>query len=162
VPLRVAVLTFRVVVATQISTDNNPPPKSQTRRKKGLSDSHKAEYWEGAEQMIRSKMSRESATCRTAPLRLLPASATRSRLASCDHVLARDLDDLNAQIHPHHFLEEWYQQDEARPLDFIKAPQSKDHSPLILAQDFHSRPDQNQGQREGHNHHNRDDIQRRE
>jgi hypothetical protein len=38
------------------------PPKPQTRRKKkGLSDSQKAEYWDGAEQMIRSKMSRDSA-----------------------------------------------------------------------------------------------------
>jgi hypothetical protein len=36
------------------------PPKPQTRRRKGLSDSQKAEYWDGAEQMIRSKMSRES------------------------------------------------------------------------------------------------------
>jgi hypothetical protein len=43
------------------------PPKPQTRPRKGrssakkpqLSDSQKAEYWDGAEQMIRSKMSRE-------------------------------------------------------------------------------------------------------
>ena len=38
------------------------PPKPQTRRKKkGLSDRQKAEYWEGAERMIRSKMSHNSA-----------------------------------------------------------------------------------------------------
>ena len=44
------------------------PPKPQTRPKKGrssaersqLSDSQKAEYWDGAERMIRSKMSRDS------------------------------------------------------------------------------------------------------
>jgi DNA-binding protein H-NS len=44
------------------------PPKPQTRPKKGqsgarksqLSDSQKAEYWDGAGRMIRSRMSRES------------------------------------------------------------------------------------------------------
>ena len=76
-----------------------------------------------------------------------------------DHVLARDLDDLDAQVHPYHFLEEGNQQHQARPFDLLKAPQGKDHGPLILAQDLHGGPDQGQGQRDSHNRDKQDDIE---
>jgi hypothetical protein len=61
-----------------------------------------------------------------------------------DHVLARYLDDLDAQIHAHHFLDEGNQQHKAGPFDLLKAPQSKDHGALIFAQDPHARANQNE------------------
>ena len=53
-------LTYQAKVDAEAVRLLVEPPKPQTRRKKGLSDSQKAEYWDGAERMIRSKMSRES------------------------------------------------------------------------------------------------------
>jgi hypothetical protein len=38
-----------------------------------------------------------------------------------DDVLAGDFNDLNAQVHPHHLLDEGYQQNEAWALDRLKA-----------------------------------------
>ncbi len=74
-----------------------------------------------------------------------------------DHVLGRDLDDLNAQIHPHHFLEEGDQQNQARPFNPFKSSQSKDYSSFILAQNLYGSGDQT----EGYNQHCRDDKHER-
>src|SRR5271166_1010358 len=75
-----------------------------------------------------------------------------------DHVLGRYLDDLDAQVDPHHFLDEGDQQHKARSFDPLKAPQGKDHRSLIFAQDLHARRYHN----EGHDQGGRDDGQRQE
>ena len=54
-----------------------------------------------------------------------------------DHVLAGDLDDLDAQVHPHHFLYERDQKHEARALDPLKPSEREHHGPLVFAQDAH-------------------------
>jgi hypothetical protein len=54
-------LTYQAKMDAEAARLLVEPPKPQTRRKKGLSDSQKREYWNGAERMIRSKMSRDSA-----------------------------------------------------------------------------------------------------
>ncbi len=71
-----------------------------------------------------------------------------------DHVLGRYLNDLDAQIHSHHFLDEGDQQHKAGSFDPLKTPQSEDHCPLIFPQDLHARRDQN----ERHNQDDRGDI----
>ena len=52
-----------------------------------------------------------------------------------DDVLAGDFNDLNAQVHPHHLLNEGEQQDEARALDPLKAAQGEDDGAFVFAQD---------------------------
>jgi hypothetical protein len=70
-----------------------------------------------------------------------------------DHVLCRYLNDLDAQIHPDHLLKERNQQHQTWPFDALKAPERKDHSPFILAQDLYSCCDHS----EGHDHDDRND-----
>ena len=49
--------------------------------------------------------------------------------------LAGDFNDLNAQVHAHHLLNEREQQDQARALDLLKAAQGEDDGPFVFAQD---------------------------
>ena len=60
-----------------------------------------------------------------------------------DHVLARNFDHLDAQIHPDHFLDERNQQHEAGALDALKAAEREDHGAFIFAQDSHRGDQQN-------------------
>ena len=70
-----------------------------------------------------------------------------------DHILARNLDDLDAQIHAHHFLDEGNQQHQSRPFDPLETPERKDHGALVFAQDLHARHDEDDGDQR----HNRQD-----
>jgi hypothetical protein len=65
-------------------------------------------------------------------------------------------DDLDAQIYPYHFLKEWNQQHEARPLDPLKATQRKDDRSLIFAQNLYAWPELD----EGGEQHNRSEIKK--
>ncbi len=71
-----------------------------------------------------------------------------------DHVLGRDLDDPDAQVDPHHFLEEGRQQDQAGAPYPLEASQGEDHAPLIFAQD----PDRRSGDDDGDEHDDRHEI----
>src|SRR6185312_11804242 len=73
-----------------------------------------------------------------------------------DDVLARDLDDLNAQIDPYHLLKEGDQQDEARSPDPLEAPKGKDDGTFILAQNLHRHENHNKSRQDQ----NRDDIEK--
>jgi hypothetical protein len=69
-----------------------------------------------------------------------------------NHVLGWDLDDLDAKVHSNHFLEEGDQQHEARTPHLLKAPKGEDHSPLVLAENFHAclGHDKNNDRSDGH------------
>ena len=55
-------------------------------------------------------------------------------------------DDLDAQIHSHHFLDEGNQQHKAGPFGLLEASESKDQRSLVFAQDPHASPNQDEGQ----------------
>jgi hypothetical protein len=54
------------------------------------------------------------------------------------------IDNLDAQVHAHHFLYERNQKDEARAFDLLEAPERKDYRAFIFTQDAH-RSDQAEG-----------------
>src|SRR5271163_2362812 len=54
-----------------------------------------------------------------------------------DDVLAGDFNDLNAQVYPHHLLNEGRQQNKAGALHPLKAAQGEDDGALVFAQDAH-------------------------
>ena len=54
-----------------------------------------------------------------------------------DDVLAGDFNDLNAQVHPHHLLDEGNQHYESRALDLLKTAKGEDDGALVFAQDAH-------------------------
>lgn len=58
-----------------------------------------------------------------------------------NHVLGGYFDDLNSQVHAHHFLKERNQQYEAGSLDFLKPTKREDNSPLVFAKNPYAGPD---------------------
>ena len=72
-----------------------------------------------------------------------------------DHVLGRYLDDLDAQVHAHHFLDEGDQQHKAGPLDLLKAAKREDHGALVFPQ----YPDADRDQIDSDDQDKGDDIQ---
>ena len=73
-----------------------------------------------------------------------------------NHVLGGYFDDLNAQIHPHHFLKEWNQQHETRSLHSLESTQCEDDRAFVFAKDPHACPDYD----ESEDQENRGEIQK--
>ena len=75
-----------------------------------------------------------------------------------DHVLARYFDNLDAQIHSHHFLDKGDQQHKAGTFNLLKTPESEDHGSLIFTQDPHARREQNENKDRGEDQSKRSEI----
>ena len=64
-----------------------------------------------------------------------------------DHVLARHLDDLDAEVDPDHLLRERDQQDQARASHCLEAAERENHRALILAEDLDARCEHESGEK---------------
>src|SRR5215470_6126617 len=56
-----------------------------------------------------------------------------------NNILFRHVQHADAEIHPHHLLDDGYYDDEPWTLNLPKAPQKEDHAPLGLTQNLNSK-----------------------